>query len=180
MGIRKLPELERYKMRQINPYMAAANRQGEIGDEGNLRQRRWLKRRKLAAEGLKTYRLYSGDEPCGAVVACTPFAAETWNKNVRAFLAWQLTLGNEALPPLVLKEESITESCYFKIEWTLNGKPQEAWFGSANSVAHARRTFDEIMPVTARIISVVQVEDLELAVALSEENYPSINCGDAA
>lgn len=166
-------------MRTINPYMAAANRQGMLdghADDAALRARRWLRRSAERMSGLRHFRLYSGDMPCGAFVCCTELAAQEWNRNARAFFAWQASLGRELISLLLFKEEAIGGSKCWIVKWRLNNREQEPMLLVANTAAQARKEFNDVANVCAQIISVEETEDYELAVAMATDQAPPPMC----
>jgi hypothetical protein len=147
-----------HAMRQINPYMAAAHRSGEP-EVNAAKQAKALDRRDDAMSKLTKYRLYAGDSPVGMILECFPMEAHAWNRNVRAFYAWQRTLGRVALPLLEYREElDQTETKMMRVFFRLNGQEKHRDF-CASSKAEAKREFNKIAAVSAVLMKIEPTPD---------------------
>jgi hypothetical protein len=150
-------------MRQINPYMAAAHRSGDP-DANAAKKAKFLANKGDCIDKPTKYRLYLGDVPVGLILICIPMDVHAWNKNARAFYAYQCTLGRDRLPMLEYREEKDESGTkMMRVFYRQNGREQHRDF-VADSKAEAKRQFDLIASVACIIMKVEPIADA-LAVA---------------
>lgn len=130
---------------------------GMIAGDPEIKRARAEKARSQAFEQItvvKKFRLFHGDEPAGMVVEATGMEVNAWNKNARAFFAWQNSMGRNCLPIMEWREEEDeSQNVLWWIQYQENGqkKSKNIW---GKTKAEARREFEAVSTVTARIISI--------------------------
>jgi len=117
-------------------------------EAAKARKAKWFVAGNAALDNVLLWRLYSGEDPCGPVIQATATEAQGWNKNSRAFAAWQYTLGRNALPIFELREEQNPElAVMWKVTYKV-GPTEDVELVCAMSKADARREFNKLARVT--------------------------------
>lgn len=148
-------------MRILNPAMGRRVDNATDPEANDLKKAKFLKRLRALREDQKFWRLYSGKSPIGVLVAATAAEIHDWNKNARLFYRSQLSLGRNSVP-LVLYQEvrDYSASPMWRVKFTLNGQPKEMEV-CATCRTTAKREFETISPVAARMVEIEKMEDEE-------------------
>jgi len=150
-------------MRIISPAVSQDRIDNEIR-KNDSKGAKWLDQQKRSITEVKKYRLHYQSVPVGMVVSAHPMEANAWNRNARAYFAYQITLGRELLPLLEWKEcADCNNSMVWKVVYK-NNMTKSEMLVSADSAAAAKRQFNEMAPVTAVIVSIEQDKDVVGAV----------------
>lgn len=131
-----------------------AGAQADDPRESRAKQQKFLQRGKDAIHEKKKYRLYHGDKPAGMVIECNPMEANAWNRNAAAFFAWQASIGREHLPLMEWKpEKDDSENPIWRVRYKENGQEKMREV-CGQTKAEARREFESVASVTARVIKI--------------------------
>ncbi len=131
---------------------------GDRSTDPEIAKAKCLKPGKDSQTVMLKFRLFSGDDPCSKVVDTTSMEANAWNRNAAAFYHWQNTLGRDCLPILVWKQERDgAKAKIYIVRYKENGAEKSAQI-VAQSKAEARREFDAVASVVARITDVEERE----------------------